>query len=149
MTIYIAADHGGFALKQTLITYLTPTQTVVDCGNMVLDPDDDASDYANELVHRMHNDKDSLGIVICRSAGAVCIAANRFSHIRCTAGRTIEQVKADCNDDHINVLALAADHTPTEMAKALVEVFIDAPRGKDQRFVRRVYKLGQFGTHLT
>lgn len=145
MKIYFASDHGGYALKQQLIAFLSRAHTVLDCGNTVLDPNDDASDYVQLLAEKMSSDPDGRGIVICRSGGAVQIAANRYSHIRATAGRSPEQVRADRRDDHINVLALAADYISVDSAKELIDVFLNTHEGVDERYVRRVRKLGKIG----
>ncbi len=141
MDIYLAADHRGFALKQTVIQHLgRPPYHTIDCGNTVYDDSDDFVDYVVSLASRMV-DEQSRGIVICGSGCGVSLTANRFPHIRATVGWTVEQVTSDCHDDHVNVLALSADYVSVEQSLELVDCFLSAPWGDDARFLRRLEKL--------
>ena len=44
--IAIGADHGGFTLKNELVTHLQEGYEVIDLGAYKLDPDDDYTDIA-------------------------------------------------------------------------------------------------------
>ena len=53
MKIFIGADHGGFALKRTLISWLkSKDYDVEDCGAFVLDPADDYPEIAFSVAER-------------------------------------------------------------------------------------------------
>lgn len=148
MVIYIAADHGGYEIKERLISTLSKEHEVIDCGNTELNPLDDASDFVDILAQNMAEKPGSLGIALCKSGAAMCIQANRYAHIRATVGHTIEQVAHDRKDDHINVLTLATKFTDYETILRLVSSFLSTPLGTDDRFIRRVKKLSVKGTHL-
>ena len=46
MTIYLAADHAGFELKEKIKQFLIEAgYTVKDFGALSMDPDDDYPDY--------------------------------------------------------------------------------------------------------
>ena len=50
MRVGVAADHGGFQMKEQLAKKLTEEgHDVTDFGNMVFDPDDDYPDFAIPL----------------------------------------------------------------------------------------------------
>jgi ribose 5-phosphate isomerase B len=143
MTIFIATDHGGFELKNKLIEYIQNKNIrVVDIGNYQYDPLDDYPDYAQKLAEAVLQKPDeSLGIVICRSGVGVCIATNRNKGIRCALGFEEDQVTHARENDHMNVLALAADFTDFERATKLVDAFLSATPKTDEKYIRRIQKL--------
>ena len=145
MTIFISADHGGFDLKNTLIEYLHEKNIrIEDLGNYQLDPGDDFPDYAKKVAQAvLQNPEEFLGIVICRSGVGVAIATNRSKGIRCGLGFEADQVKHMRENDHVNVLALAADFLDPEAAKKLVDVFIETQPKKEQKYLRRIKKLDE------
>ncbi len=145
MTIFIGCDHRGFDLKNSLIEYLHEKNIrIEDLGNYQLDPEDDFPDFAQKVAQAvLQNPDEFLGIVICGSGVGVAIAANRFKGIRSGLGFEEAQVKHIRENDHINVLALAADFLDPEAAKKLVDVFIETKPKEDQKYLRRIKKLDE------
>jgi ribose 5-phosphate isomerase B len=142
MKIYIGADHGGFELKKKLIMWLmAQPYDVTDCGNTRFDPTDDFPDFAFAVADRVAADPDSRGIVLCRSAGGVTIAANKVGGIRAVTGVNPTDVAHNRGHDDANVLALAGDYTGEREAKELVRVFLTTPFHGEERFVRRLNKI--------
>ncbi len=82
MKIAIASDHGGFELKQKLITYFkTQNVPIDDLGTH--SPDSvDYPDYAHKIAAYILNRKADLGILICGTGIGASIAANRHKGIR-------------------------------------------------------------------
>lgn len=144
MTIFIAADHRGFELKNKLIDWLRSEKyQVIDCGNTVFDPEDDYPDFVLKLAKALSKKKNTraLGIVICGSGVGVSIAANRFKGIRCALGFNKDQIKHACENDHINVLALASDYLDFEKAKDFVKTFLTTKPIIKEKYLRRIKKL--------
>lgn len=162
MTIFIAADHRGFELKNKLIDYLQSLgYQVKDCGNKIYDPEDDYPDFVKVLIEKLKTpaveespdligggktaavkkNHDALGIVICGSGVGASIAANRFEGIRSGLGFDKKQVKHAREADHINTLALAADFIDFEKAKEIVDAFVTTKAKKDERYLRRINKI--------
>ena len=78
MKIALAADHGGFDMKQGLITRLREAgHDVRDFGAAKLDPDDDYPDYIIPLARAMAAGEVDRGIVICSSGVGASVAANK------------------------------------------------------------------------
>lgn len=145
MKIYIAADHRGFEFKKKLTAYIASLKhEVVDVGNKKNNPKDDYPDYVYELYLAMKLGESGLGIVICGSGVGVCVAANRFSELRCGLCTNAEQTKAAKSDDDINVLALSADYTNFEDAKKIVKTFIETPFSNLPRHRRRLQKIEKY-----
>ena len=154
MTIFIAADHRGFELKNKLIEHLQEKNIrVEDMGNYQYDPLDDYPDFAKKVAQAvLQNPKDFLGIVICGSGVGVSIVVNRFKGIRCGLGFSPDQVKHIRENDHINVLALASDYLKNdngengkglELAKKLVDVFIETKPKIEEKYLRRIKKIDE------
>lgn len=142
MKVYLGADHGGFVLKNKLIAWLTEQKyETVDCGNTKLDPTDDFPDFAFAVADRVAADPGGRGIVLCRSAGGVTIAANKVKGIRCVTGVNPVDVAHNRGHDDANVLAIAGDYTNEHEAKELVNTFLTTPFNGEERFVRRLNKI--------
>jgi Ribose 5-phosphate isomerase RpiB len=93
-----------------------------------------------------------LGIVICGSGVGVSITVNRFKGVRCALGFSWDQVKHAKENDHINVLALASDYLKNgndengkslELAKKLVDVFIETKPKMEEKYLRRIKKIDE------
>lgn len=148
MTIYLGADHRGFKLKESLRTFLADTSyNVVDMGAQNLEPTDDYVDVAKLVAQKVAGDKDSRGILLCGSGVGMCIAANKIPGIRCAVGHTRDEVQAARQDDDINILALAGDYLTEKQAFALVDAFLRTEFLPEERFLRRIAKLGELDRH--
>jgi len=142
MKVFIGADHGGFELKKTLIAWLTEQKyEVVDCGATTFDPTDDFPDFAFAVADAVAKDSASRGILLCRSAGGMTIAANKVSGVRAVTGINLKELMQNRADDDANVLALAGDYTSEVEAKELVNIFLTTAFHAEERFVRRLKKI--------
>ncbi|MFZ6035489.1 MAG: RpiB/LacA/LacB family sugar-phosphate isomerase [Patescibacteria group bacterium] len=143
MTIFIGADHRGLELKNAIIEYLHEKNIrIEDLGPYELDPFDDAIDYSQKVaIAVLQNPDNNLGITICGSGCAVSMAANRMKGIRSGVAMNPHQAAHLRENDHANILSLAADYTPLEEALKIVDAFFAAQPKMDEKYVRRVKKL--------
>jgi len=156
MKIYIGADHRGFEHKEVIKKWLLGLDhEVIDCGNSVLDPDDDYVDFAITVAEKVAGDisddvittptpKQSRGIVICGSSAGVNIAANKVKGVRASVGFSIEEVRYARKDDDLNVLALSARYSSIEDSKKMIEVFISQDFDPKERYIRRINKITNY-----
>lgn len=83
MRIGIAADHGGFDLKEKVLKRLLASgHKVVDFGAKELCGQDDYPDYVLPLAKAVTSGNVQRGIAICGSGVGACIAANKVPGIR-------------------------------------------------------------------
>lgn len=143
MTIFIAADHRGFELKNKIIEYLHEINIrIEDLGNYQYDPQDDYPDYARKVAQAvLQNMVEFFGIVICGSGVGVSIVANRFPGIRCAIGFKKEQVIHARENDSVNVLALPSDYIDFETTKELIDVFLKTQPKQEEKYTRRIKEL--------
>lgn len=143
MVIYIAADHRGFNLKESLKTFLKEMgYTVADLGNSVLDPNDDYPDFAAKLAQEVSVDTENRrGVLICGSGVGVDVVANKFKNIRSGLITSSDQAYLSRNDDDANVLSLAADINDDASAKKILSVWLQTPFSGEEKHKRRIQKI--------
>lgn len=140
--IYLAADHGGYQLKEFLKTKLKDTGLEYrDFGAYELQPNDDYPDYVKPLSQTVATEKDAVGIVICRNGVGVCLAANQQKGVRCGLSFSPTHAASARNDDHANVLALPAGYLSPEEAWEITKTWLATPYSPEERFARRLNKL--------
>jgi len=145
MTIFIGADHRGFELKNQVIEYLHEKNIrVEDLGAYEHDALDDASDFGQKVAQAVLQKPDNhLGIVICGSGAAVAMAANRIKGIRAALAMNPHQATHIRENDHANVLGLAADYNHFEETQQIIDAFLAAKPKKEEKYLRRVKKLDE------
>ncbi|MBI4092114.1 MAG: RpiB/LacA/LacB family sugar-phosphate isomerase [Candidatus Levybacteria bacterium] len=148
MKIYIGADHRGFKLKEEIKKYFYENGIEYeDLGAYELDPDDDYPIYAervsNKVSQDLNNANDARGILLCGSGVGVDIVANKFEHIRSGLGINAEQVKSARRDDDVNVLAIASDETPEQVAREMVKAFLETEFEPSKKHTRRLKEIDE------
>ena len=142
MKIVIGADHGGFELKNYLVEILRKDNfKVIDEGNLVFDPKDDYPDFAIKVANSVASGKTDRGIVICGSGVGASIAANKIKGIRACLCHDTYSAHQGVEHDAMNVLCLGARIIGKELAKELVDAFLNASFITEARFQRRLEKI--------
>lgn len=93
-----------------------------------------------ELDEDISVENNVLGILVCGSGIGVCITANRYKGIRCGAAYSPEHIRHGRENDHVNVLSLAADMMDLEQAQSIVHTFLNATPLMKEKYIRRVRK---------
>lgn len=143
MRIGVAADHGGFLLKETVKNELkTQGYDVRDFGTCSAD----SVDYpplVGALARDVSTGELERGIVFCGSGIGASITANKVTGIRCAL--CYEPYGAELSRRHndANVLALGGRLTGPDMALQIVRVFLDTPfdGGRHARRVEQIAEL--------
>lgn len=146
MKIFIGADHGGFALKNTLISWLeNQNHKVEDCGAFVLDPGDDYPEIAFSVAEKTVDEEDSFGLLLCRSGGGVSIAANKVKGARAVAASDEECAKHAREHNNAQILVLGADFVSSEeKAKKIVTAFLQTEFSGATRHQRRIDQIASY-----
>lgn len=122
--IVVAADHAGYPLKEVIKTYLEEKgMTVEDVGTF----SDASVDYPAiirkgcEIVL-----KDAVpGIIFGGSGNGEAMAANKMKGIRAAVCYSEETARLARSHNDANVMSLGARLIEPEVAKRLVDVFLD------------------------
>jgi ribose 5-phosphate isomerase B len=140
--IGIAADHGGFDLKEKLAKMLNDTgYEVVDFGNTLLQNEDDYPDYVIPLAHAVANGEVERGIAVCGSGVGACVATNKVKGVRACLISDTFSARQGVEDDNMNLICLGGRVIGHSLAKELVKTFLEAQFSGLERHLRRVSKV--------
>ena len=140
--IGIAADHGGFELKEELAGMLRETgYEVVDFGNTLLQNADDYPDYVIPLARAVANGEVDRGIAVCGSGVGACVATNKLSGVRACLISDTFSARQGVEDDNMNLICLGGRVIGHSLAWELVKTFLNAQFSGLERHVRRVSKV--------
>ncbi len=140
MTVAIAADHGGFALKDVLVKALTDKGfEVTDCGTNGPDPVD-YPDFAQVVASLVASGACTVGIVIDGAGIGSAMAANKVPGVRAANAHDTSMARNAREHNYANVLTLGARMIGEGLAIEIVETFLATPWGAE-RHARRVAKI--------
>lgn len=138
--VAIAADHGGFALKNELLSRLSDRYDMKDLGAHRFDPGDDYPDFAEILAEAVVSGGAQRGMLVCGSGVGACIAANKVPGIRACLCHDTYSAHQGVEHDDMNVLCLGDWVVGVELAVELVVTFLEARFSGDERHRRRIAK---------
>ena len=126
MKIAMAADHGGYELKNILRDYLTEKgHDIIDLGTN--SPDSvDYPDYAKLCCDEVVGKNAQFGILVCGTGVGISIAANKVKGIRCGLCPSKEIAALVKQHNNANVIALGGRFTCPEDAKDIVDAYMNA-----------------------
>ncbi len=142
MTVSLAPDHGGFALKEEILPWLKEQgYEVLDMGAHDYNAIDDYPDFAQMVVKTITTNIARRGIIICGSGVGASIAANKLPGIRAAICHDSYSARQGVEHDDMNVLCLGARVIGPELAKELIDVFLKARFSGEERHCRRLKKV--------
>ena len=140
--LFIAADHGGYPLKEEIKNFLiVEGYEVVDMGNQELDLSDDYPDYAVAVAQKVATDENAGGILICGTGQGMCLAANKVVGIRAVLAHNDFTAKDAADHLNANIICLGGRVTDAETAKKLVKIWLDTEFSGEERHKRRLRKV--------
>jgi len=142
MKLGIAADHGGFELKEEILRLLRAHgHEVVDFGNKVYDKNDDYPDFAIPLARAVAGGAVERGVLLCGSGIGASVAANKIEGVRAAVCHDDFSARQGVEDDNMNILCLGGRTTGVAIALDCVNSFLSATFSQADRHVRRLAKV--------
>jgi len=142
MRLGIAADHGGFAMKELLSAALIEAgHEVTDFGARQLEPGDDYPDFVIPLARAVAGRTVERGVAICGSGVGAVICANKIPGVRAGLIQDHFSARQGVEDDHMNVLCLGGRTIGPELAWDLIQTFLAAEFSGAERHLRRLGKV--------
>lgn len=124
MKIVLAADHGGYELKEAIQQDLVLAgYQVVDVGCFSNDSVD-YPDFVEKAVERIVAGECQMGVLVCGTGIGVSMAANRHRNIRAANCSNIYTAKMSREHNDANVLCLGARVLEPSAAIAMVRVWL-------------------------
>ena len=139
MKIVIAADHGGFELKESI------ARSLMDAGREIVDvgcfsnESVDYPDFAEKAVDRIVSGECQMGVLICGTGIGMSIAANRNRAIRAANCSNVYTARMSREHNNANVLCLGARVLEAKVTIEMVRVWLhtDFSGGRHQRRIAK------------
>lgn len=141
--IALGCDHGGYKLKQEIITYLEAKgYEYKDFGCY----DEQACDYpvyGQAVANAVANKECEKGIIICGTGIGISIAANKIKGVRAALCHDCFSAEATRLHNDANILAMGARVVGVGLAIKIVDTFLNTEFSNDERHIRRISMLEQ------
>jgi ribose 5-phosphate isomerase B len=142
MRVGIATDHGGFALKEELVTQLRAAgHEVFDFGAYNLNQGDDYPDFVIPLAKALAAGKVDRGVAVCGSGVGASVCVNKIPGIRAALIHDDFSARQGVEDDHMNILCIGGRTVGPAVAWDLVQTFVAAKFSQAERHLRRLSKV--------
>ena len=146
----VAADHGGFELKEYLAAMLREADyEVIDFGDGKPKPDDDYPDFVVPLARAVAGGEVDRGLAICGSGVGACIASNKVPGVRACLIHECFSAHQGVEDDDMNVICLGGHVVGYALAWELVRTFLQARFSGAERHRRRLAKVARLESRET
>ena len=150
MKVGVAADHGGYEMKQKIHILLNVKgHEVVDFGNLQYDRDDDYPDFAIPLARAVADGVVERGVLLCGSGIGASIAANKIEGVRAAVCHDDFSARQGVEDDNMNILCLGGLTTGVAVAWNCVKRFLAAKFSGAEQHRRRLAKISAIRTNPT
>ena len=138
--IGLGADHGGLELKEIIKEHLRVLGLKVSDLGTHSKESTDYPDYGRAVAQLVADRQVDFGILVCTTGVGMSIAANKVPGVR--AALVFDEKTARMAREHndANVMCLAGRTTPAQLAKKMVDAFLQS-RFEGGRHERRVRKI--------
>lgn len=142
MKIGIAADHGGFDVKESIKVQLQESgYTLVDYGAHSFDKNDDYPDFVIPLAQAVSKSEVERGIAICGSGVGASIVANKIKGARAALITDAYSAHQGVEHDDMNIICLGGRVIGPALLSELIQSFLKASYTAEERHERRLAKV--------
>ena len=121
--IFIASDHAGYNLKNSVISKFSKLQKIIDLGPVSRNSVD-YPDFAKKLSKKVASNKGSFGILICGSGMGMAIAANKTKNTRAALCYSVKNTKLSRLHNNANIITLGERLINKNKAFNLIKIFL-------------------------
>jgi len=137
MKIAIGCDHGGYLLKQDILVWLEEHDIDYEDFGCYNQDSVDYPVYGEKVARAVASGEYDRGIVICTTGIGISISANKVKGIRCALCADTLSAEMTRRHNDANMLAMGAGIVGPNLAKKMVEVFLNT-EFEGGRHARRV-----------
>jgi ribose 5-phosphate isomerase B len=140
--IGIAADHGGYELKEYLATLLRrESYDVTDFGDLHAVEDDDYPDFVVPLARAVAKGEVDRGVAVCGSGVGASVCGNKVPGVKACLINDTFSARQGVEDDNLNMICLGGRVVGHSLAWELVQTFLAARFSGAARHCRRLAKV--------
>ena len=139
--IALASDHGGYALKQEIMTYLDQKGLEYRDYGCYDEKSCDYPDYGIPAAKAVASGECECGILVCGTGIGMSMAANKVPGVRAALCGDCFSAEMTREHNDANVLALGARVVGAGLALKITEIFLETPFSNEERHLRRIRKL--------
>mgnify|MGYP001773263941 CR=1 FL=1 len=140
MRIAIGSDHGGYVLKQELLTRLQDLGHEWKDFGCYSEESVDYPDYAIEVAHRVASGEFDRGILLCGTGIGMCITANKVPGIRAATVHDLFSAEATRAHNDSNILTMGGRVVDSDQAEKIARIWLSTPF-EGGRHARRLGKI--------
>ncbi len=137
--IYIASDHAGFNLKESIKKKYSKKYKLFDLGPDKLSKSVNYPDYAHKLSKKI-NKKHNIGILVCGSGMGMSMSANKHKNIRAALCYSVKNAKLSRLHNDANVITLGERLISKDLAFKCINAFLNT-KFEGGRHLKRVKKI--------
>ena len=143
LKIAIGGDHAGFQLKEIIKNKLEAEGYLVEDFGPFSDRSVDYPDFVHPVAEAIERKEFDYGVLICGSGNGVAMTANKHRGIRAALCWNEMLAKLARAHNDANVLCLAGRFMDDELAKEIVDIFLNTEFDRG-RHVNRIRKITDF-----
>lgn len=140
--VVIAADHGGFELKELLKTKLTQAGYLIKDFGTNSEASVDYPDFIHPLASSINKGEYKRGIILCGSGNGAQMTANKYPNVRAALCWNEEQAKLSREHNDANIMSLPGRVLDVDTAWKMTQLFLTT-NFEGGRHSRRVNKIAQ------
>lgn len=147
--VAIGCDHGGYALKDTVLKWLfSHNIDVVDKGIDGAQEKVDYPPYALAVALEVQKGYVDYGVLLCGTGIGMCIAANKVPGVRCALATDAYTARLTREHNDANVLSIGARVTGPGVAEDILEAFFNTKFSGEERHKNRIDEIAEIETDI-
>ncbi len=148
MKIVLACDHGAYALKEKIKSWLAEAGYEVRDFGCFGTESVDYPDYVLPAAQALARGEADRGVFVCTTGIGMCISANKVKGIRCAlcSDTMVARMTREHNDT--NALAMGAGVVGENLAKEILFTWLSTPFSGAERHQRRIDKISAYESQI-
>jgi len=142
MIIAVGSDHGGFSLKQEIVSFLKSIGIEVKDEGTFNEESVDYPDFANKVAKSVSKNEADKGILVCGTGIGMSISANKVKGIRAALVTSDYNAEMSAKHNNANIITLGGRTTTIDLAKRYIKIWLETDF-EGGRHIGRLSKIEQ------
>jgi ribose 5-phosphate isomerase B len=142
-TVYIGADHAGFAIKEYIKDVLVKMKYPLEDIGTFCTESVDYPDYAERVAVAVSKGRNRKGILTCGTGVGASIAANKVPGIRAALVHDVKTARLSREHNNANLLVLGGVPFNKNKVEKIIRAWLTAKfqGGRHERRIRKISRL--------